>query len=234
MRRTEVVPGVWRSPLPTARELADFSRDGGKTVVDMTRRPRPSIERACAKYALAYRKTPLSYIGSFSHSEMESAVATVLAAETPCLFHCFHGRDRTGAVARRLAMSVGAVWLYRVGRNLNRAIRTCEAFNVCRLVLVDCDESFISGRLFGASGRVTIERADSLPGDECLPIETWGDVEIRAVDWAPVRGILIGGETSGLPRRVGRSARIDMGGHVSGLTVEAAMAVALHEWRGGC
>jgi hypothetical protein len=51
------------------------------------------------------------------------------------------------------------------------------------------------------------------------------------VDWSRVSTVLIGGETDGLARSApaAQQARIPMRGRVSGLTVEAALAVVLYE-----
>lgn len=131
---------------------------------------------------------------------------------------------------------VGSVWLYRVGRNLNRAVRTCEAFGVRRLVLVQCDGARVEGRLYGAAGRVVVERAEALPArsDDLVALETWGQ-PLGRVEWEGVRAMVIGGETTGLPRN-GTSPvyRIPMAGAVSGLTVEGALAVGLYAWGGAC
>ena len=123
------------------------------------------------------------------------------------------------------------VCLHRVGRNLNRAYRTCEAFGVAHLLLHDCD-SKVSGNLFRSAGRVAVYPVDQLPRVAgVLALETRYHTPIWEVPWQLVRCLLIGGETSGLPRGLGSEfkARIVMSGEVSGLTVEAALAIALYE-----
>lgn len=124
------------------------------------------------------------------------------------------------------------VALYRVGRNLNRAYRTCEAFGVAELRLVQCTGT-VRGRLFGAAGRVEVVSTDELPTEiGTLALETGAGVELAAVDWSAVTAVLLGGESSGLPRRLPVPyAHIPQRGRVSGLTVEAALAIALYEWR---
>lgn len=122
------------------------------------------------------------------------------------------------------------VWLYRVGRNLNRAYRTAEAFGCRKLVLVECNAR-LSGNLYQAAGRVEVATAESLPARDILALETWGEIPLHAAE-KQTRRILVGGETSGLPRRLPgiRTARIPMTGQVSGLTVEAALAIALYHF----
>ena len=129
------------------------------------------------------------------------------------------------------------VYLYRVGRNLNRAYRTCEAFGVQDLKLVDCDAK-LAGHLYGAAGRVRVAEAAFLEDAGTLALETWAGPPLSAIDWHAVSSVLIGGETAGLPRGMFRRAqftgRIPTVGHVSGLTVEAALAIALYAWRQSC
>lgn len=127
------------------------------------------------------------------------------------------------------------VVLHRVGRNLNRAYRTCEAFGVEDMILHRCD-GHVAGNLFKAAGRVRVSVASELPrGAGVLCLETGAGIPIRAVEWDRVHTIVVGGETSGLPRRQDAQwCCIAMVGNVSGLTVEAALAIALHEWRREC
>lgn len=124
------------------------------------------------------------------------------------------------------------VVLYRVGRNLNRAYRTAEAFGVSEIVLVECSAS-LTGNLFRAKDRVILSKADVLPAQNTVAFETFYNDAISTTDWGSVNFIVIGGETSGLPRsiRFEQMVKIPTVGHVSGLTVEAALAIALYEWR---
>lgn len=123
------------------------------------------------------------------------------------------------------------VCLHQCGRNLNRAYRTCEAFGVGWLLLHECDAE-VTGNLFAAKGRVQLVPAQKLPrGVGVLSLETRYHTPIWEIPWRLVRCLLIGGETAGLPRGLGCEfkARIPMLGKSSGLTVEAALAVALYE-----
>lgn len=124
------------------------------------------------------------------------------------------------------------VYLYRVGRNLNRAYRTCEAFGVSSLFLVDCDAS-LSGNLFKAKGRVTVTQALFPSPKSLLALETFYDNQLWDVDWSQVGQIILGGESTGLPRGLWAQqyATIPMQGIISVLTVEAALAITLYEWR---
>lgn len=231
----QVIPGIYRSPLPRARDIAEFAARGGATVVDLTQRERSTVARACERQGLRYIKHPLPYVGG----DIDAAVEAILSAPAPVLFHCYHGRDRTGCVARVIRMrKVGRIILYRVGRNLNRVVRTTAAFGVPRLTLIACDDSKLGGNLYGAKGRVTIDHAAGLEVVEprvTIALETGSTRRVETVAWDGVSTLLLGGETSGLPRTLNLSyATIGMAPTgVSGLTVEAALAVALHQWRIG-
>lgn len=127
-----------------------------------------------------------------------------------------------------------AVLLYRVGRNLNRAYRTCEAFGIQRLLLLDCREAHLRDNLFGATGRVDIETISMWPNSQgMLALETWYEEPLWSVNWQRVSLLVLGGETAGLPRslRAEQKAAIPLRGNISGLTVEAALAIALWEYR---
>ena len=126
------------------------------------------------------------------------------------------------------------VLLYRVGRNLNRVYRTCEAFGVESLLLLECDAT-LSGNLYKAVGRVQVEAVSAWPSPiGVLALETSYHEPLWAPSWRwqSIHTIVVGGETSGLPRLEAEwKATIPMYGKISGLTVEAALAIALYEWR---
>jgi tRNA G18 (ribose-2'-O)-methylase SpoU len=124
------------------------------------------------------------------------------------------------------------VTLYGVGRNLNRAYRTCEAFGVETLHLWNCTGR-LKGNLYAAKERVEMQVINSCPcPTTTLALETSYRTPLSSVDWGRVENILIGGETCGVPGGDWQQrAVIPMWGKVSGLTVEAALAIALYEWR---
>ncbi len=126
------------------------------------------------------------------------------------------------------------ILLYRVGRNLNRAYRTAEAFGVSEILLLESPQAYLSGNLFRAKGRVQLTPIETWPAPTgLLALETYYSLPLWDVKWSLVDTIVIGGETGGLPRRLiaEQKAKIPMWGEVSGLTVEAALAIALYEWR---
>lgn len=125
------------------------------------------------------------------------------------------------------------VLLYRVGRNLNRCYRTAEAFGVDSISLLECNAP-LTGNLFAATNRISVKNIRSWPNaGGLLALETFFLVPMWEVDWTQVRTIVLGGETQSLPHtmRAQQRAVIPMQGQISGLTVEAALAIALYEWR---
>lgn len=129
---------------------------------------------------------------------------------------------------------IGEIWLVGVGRNLNRAVRTCASFGAKRLILLDCDTAKLSGNLFSANGRVELIEAGEYPKTEgTLMLENWCPRPLSSVDWFSVERLVLGGETSGLPRNFAaeQSACIPQSKDAPALTVEAALAIGLYEWR---
>jgi len=124
------------------------------------------------------------------------------------------------------------VLLYRVSRNLNRVYRTAEAFGIEEILLLEC-RGTLQGNLFKAKERVILTEVNKFPLSETLALETFYRNSIYDVDWNKVSILVLGGETSGLPytKKFVQMARIPMIGKVSGLTVEASLAIALYEWR---
>lgn len=99
-RFIRVLSWLYRSPLPLAREVGAFAAIGGRSVVDLTRRDRGVVERACVRHGLQYLKYGMVY--DFDAEHVDAAAAIIVGAPRPVLVHCFHGRDRTGAVVARL------------------------------------------------------------------------------------------------------------------------------------
>lgn len=126
---------------------------------------------------------------------------------------------------------IETVYLYKVGRNLNRAYRLCEAFSVKNLVLIDC-HAILKGALFKAKGRVKIEEASSFPDmPSVLALETNFKKPISEICFSSISALLLGGESNDLPSsklKFCERAVIPTTGKISGLTVESALAIALH------
>lgn len=67
-------------------------------MVDLTQRERPDQSRWCSALGLEYVKIPTPYEGY----DACAIAAQVIELRPPVLVHCFHGRDRTGAVAAEI------------------------------------------------------------------------------------------------------------------------------------
>lgn len=119
--------------------------------------------------------------------------------------------------------------LYRVGRNMNRAYRACHAGGVSRLVAVECSGE-VSGALYSATDAVELARSEEVPhtpGTAYLEVD--GDVPVEWVDWTGVDRLVVGGESTTLPRAWRGYGRIRLPQHGALChTVEAAVSVALY------
>jgi hypothetical protein len=127
------------------------------------------------------------------------------------------------------------VYLYHVGRNLNRSIRLCEAMGVDELCLVECDGAEVRGNMYQAQS-LPVVTADEIADEEgtvaLVPPRRTHEATLPQFDWRNVRAIAVGGETDGLPRlRHCRRIAIPMYGEQREHTVEVALSIALWEWR---
>jgi tRNA G18 (ribose-2'-O)-methylase SpoU len=100
------------------------------------------------------------------------------------------------------------------------------------MLLVDC-KGELRGPVFSCKDRVSVESATEIPADNnTLVLETDGNISIEEVDFKRVKRIIIGGESDDVPKLPNvQRAKITQCGAISCLTVEAALAIALHEWR---
>jgi len=127
------------------------------------------------------------------------------------------------------------VVLWRVGRNLARAYRTAEAFGVEALELIECTGE-LRGPLYSSAGRLDVVRLPGWPDlSRAVVLEPHYRTDIRSVDWSDVDRIVLGGESDTLPANLSvpypRRCCIPTTGMARQLTVEAALAIALYEWR---
>lgn len=80
--------GLFACALPRRKDLLwAFDAHGIQTAIDLTRRPRLTIERACRDLGITYLKIPTEY-------DANPVVPSSFAL--PAVVFCFHGRDRTG------------------------------------------------------------------------------------------------------------------------------------------
>lgn len=130
---------------------------------------------------------------------------------------------------------IKGVILIGVGRNLNRAIRTCYSFGVYDIYCFNCS-GLIHGNLFSATGQVRLHQLsdlESLPVDKILALEVVKGQPL--LHEYPIQGIeylAIGGESITLKRsNFPNMARIPTANALC-LTTEAALAIALYDLMG--
>jgi tRNA(Leu) C34 or U34 (ribose-2'-O)-methylase TrmL len=125
------------------------------------------------------------------------------------------------------------VYLYNVCRNLNRAYRTCFSFGVDEIILIgDSNDWELKGNLYAAKEKVKIIRTDTIPDlRNIVALENYYNLPLSKVDWDNIEGILIGGESKSLPKRIEPKykATIPTINNFC-LTVEATLAITLYEW----
>jgi len=126
------------------------------------------------------------------------------------------------------------VILYNVGRNLNRAYRTCFSFGITELLIVGKENIKQKGALYSAKKKVKIVYCKSLDDlDLCntVAFENYYKKQINNLEWKGINFILIGGETGGLPRELNAKEKICIPtANKFCLTVEASLAIVLYEW----
>ena len=133
------------------------------------------------------------------------------------------------------------VYLYNVGRNLNRAFRTCFSFGINELILIgnSADRSIqweLKGHLYAAKDAVKITEQKDLPDlSQTVGLENYYVTPIESICWEGLDSILIGGESTGLPKGISPKIQATIPTINSFcLTVEASLAIALYEWRRKC
>ena len=94
------------------------------------------------------------------------------------------------------------IYLYKVNRNLNRCVRTCEAFGITKLYLIN-SPIIVKGNLFGAKNKVSIIQQNKFPNAvRLLALETYFKTPLWKIDFDNIDSIIIGGETAGLPKKI--------------------------------
>lgn len=120
------------------------------------------------------------------------------------------------------------VLLVGVGRNLNRAIRTCYTFGVEKLYLIDCEKSYVKNGLFSAKNKIELIHINSIEGlGEIVAFEVNGKSPFSELKNADC--IAIGGENIMLSKQFDKRIRIDTPNNLC-LTTEAALAIALYAY----
>ena len=131
------------------------------------------------------------------------------------------------------------VILFNVGRNLNRAYRTCFSFGITKLLFIgkSNDRSIQwekRGNLFLAKDKVKVKYYNSIKDinlNKTVAFENYYNKSIYDLDWNNIDSILIGGESTGLPKKLNTKEKVCIPTmNKFCLTVEASLAIALYEW----
>jgi len=127
---------------------------------------------------------------------------------------------------------IEGVILVSVGRNLNRAVRTCYSFGVNDIYCLQCSGQ-VKGNLFSATGQVRLHVIDSLDNfcrDNILGLEVAQSLPaLQSYPMREIKYLAVGGESVTLkkgdfPAMVRIPTKNDLC-----LTTEAALAIALYE-----
>ena len=117
-----------------------------------------------------------------------------------------------------------------VKNNINRVYRTCYSMGVSRLWTIRCGA--IRGGLYSAKNNVSVTEAisDDIP-QTSVWMECNGDVAAERLDWFGVTHLVIGGESTTLPKRACYArAKLPTVNRLR-LTSEGALAMALLLYR---
>jgi len=130
---------------------------------------------------------------------------------------------------------IEGVILIGVGRNLNRAIRTCYSFGVYDVYCFNCTGK-ITGNLFSAADQVCVHTLDSLDnfcGGSILGLEANPNLPpLREYRDRNPKYIAVGGESTTLRvKNFPQMAHIPTTNKMC-LTTEAALSIALYELSG--
>jgi tRNA(Leu) C34 or U34 (ribose-2'-O)-methylase TrmL len=125
------------------------------------------------------------------------------------------------------------IYLYNVNRNLNRVYRTCYSFGIEEIFIISDNKNYkLKGNLFTAKDKVQIKTI-SFPNNlkNIVAFENYYEKSIYNFDWKNIEGIIIGGETCGLPKKINCNNKLKIPTINSFcLTVEASLSIILYDW----
>jgi protein tyrosine/serine phosphatase len=102
-----VAPGLYRGSAPEGEGLDTLKRLGVRTVVNLRHYHGDSEEKECLRRGLAYERVVLESSDAPRDEDVRRFLALATdPARRPLYFHCWRGKDRTGAfcAAYRLAV----------------------------------------------------------------------------------------------------------------------------------
>lgn len=121
-----VAPGLYRGSAPSAEGLDALKVLGVRTVVNLRHYHGSTEEQRCRERGLAYERIVLESSDAPSDDDVRRFLALASdPARRPLYFHCWRGKDRTGAMCAAYRMAVE-------GWPLEAALREMEAYGFYR------------------------------------------------------------------------------------------------------
>jgi protein tyrosine/serine phosphatase len=117
-----VAPGIYRGAAPDAKGLDALKALGIKTVVNLRHYHGATEEKLCRERGLDYVSIVLESSDAPSDEDAKRFLAVVTDPDRqPVYFHCWRGKDRTGAMCAAYRIAIE-------GWTLQEARREMEAF----------------------------------------------------------------------------------------------------------
>ena len=102
-----IAPRIYRGNSPSKEGLATLEAMGIKTVVNLRHYHGKGEEKACGELGLRYVRIALESTNAPSESNVRLFLRTVTNPDLqPVYFHCWRGKDRTGAMCAVYRMAV--------------------------------------------------------------------------------------------------------------------------------
>lgn len=119
------------------------------------------------------------------------------------------------------------IYLYKVGRNLNRTIRLAHSFGFDKLYIVECEHK-VKGNLFSAKN-VKLVNSHLPSTSKTLVFEVDGKITIDDIKVSDYDNIIIGGESINLKNEMGLKVKIPTVNKLC-LTTESALSIILYKY----
>src|SRR5262245_8571530 len=102
-----VAPGIYRGAVPDAKGLDTLKARGIKTVINLRHYHRTAEEKLCRQRGLDYVSIVLESSDAPSDEDVKRFLAIVTdPSRQPVYFHCWRGKDRTGAMCAAYRISI--------------------------------------------------------------------------------------------------------------------------------
>jgi tyrosine-protein phosphatase SIW14 len=112
-----VAPGIYRGSAPAGEGFDTLKRLGIRTVVNLRHYHGTSEEKECRRRGIAYERVVLESSDAPGDADVKRFLELVTdPARRPLYFHCWRGKDRTGAMCAAYRLVVEA-WSLEEARN---------------------------------------------------------------------------------------------------------------------